>query len=908
MRRGVGIWGPRLWQLQALAVTMLIAGGAVTFGEQSPRYTLLDAEPGPYTLQLLVTAERGWTDGTELRIAFDVVDEKDLAFVRIQGTHAALMRFRQGKTEVVGQTRSVRLAPSWNAAFQRREGRVRLVAAGRIVLDEPWSAPIRGRVGYWVSPGAQVQAPLLQPYEAAIVYDDFTREPDDMGLWTALAGQWRNTLVSAPQANPTQSANPFTFRTLAAPTALAATGYWFWDAYRVSVSTRPLGAKAVSLAAYVQDERNMLCFRWEEGGTDAPGARQLLLVRDGKQTLLASQKGGFEKDQWYRLELVVCPGRVEVLIDRYPVLKADTDAFGQGMVAVGAEHGEAVFDDLAVSAVEAPIWETPRINPTFLADETMTQDELFTLAGQWRQGDGGIRWNWGYYPGDVQLQIAASALSTPLTVLLRADGSRVENAYAVTVGYEGQRIEASLRRPADVALHGSCPAGPDDIVAISATGNTVQVRCAGVEALNFSDPTPLSGKLVGLVGATDNHINSAYVFSPNFRDYAFDSAPTDWFSTKGIWQVTTRWPCQPGWTFFGGTHDQNPTLYTKHTYSGDIVLEFFANLQMDVPPPPGYSRPSDLDAALCADGVNLDSGYTFIFAGWKNTKSAILRRGQVVAENHNAVFVDPTSSNPAFHRHWFRLRAEKIGNRVAFSVDGREILSYVDPDPLPGGRAAIFSFHNAPMIGRARLWFTQEHVGGVVASYLPASPAPPPRPRGEGPPIVCDFESDLGEWRTFTIPPPVELALDNTTAASGKQSLRIRNLVSGGAMGVYAVTTPFRVTDAHKLSFDYRLPPGVGVNVYVHAAGSWHSIRVSAEEPQESAVPQLGAISNVVCDGSWHHAEFDLLGPLTAMHPQSPVLNVRYVAFAAPEESYLRCGIGGNHRGATYWIDNFRIE
>jgi hypothetical protein len=34
---------------------------------------------------------------------------------------------------------------------------------------------------------------------------------------------------------------------------------------------------------------------------------------------------------------------------------------------------------------------------------------------------------------------------------------------------------------------------------------------------------------------------------------------------------------------------------------------------------------------------------------------------------------------------------------------------------------------------------------------------------------------------------------------------------------------------------------------------------------------------------------------------------VKYVAFAAPEESYVRCGIGANRRGATYWVDNFRI-
>jgi hypothetical protein len=64
----------------------------------------------------------------------------------------------------------------------------------------------------------------------------------------------------------------------------------------------------------------------------------------------------------------------------------------------------------------------------------------------------------------------------------------------------------------------------------------------------------------------------------------------------------------------------------------------------------------------------------------------------------------------------------------------------------------------------------------------------------------------------------------------------------------------------------------------------------------------------VACDDAWHHATFDLLPPLAALHPDLPVISVKYIAFAAPEESYVRCGIGANRRGATFWMDNFRVE
>ncbi|HJN18054.1 MAG TPA: hypothetical protein QGH10_21320, partial [Armatimonadota bacterium] len=63
----------------------------------------------------------------------------------------------------------------------------------------------------------------------------------------------------------------------------------------------------------------------------------------------------------------------------------------------------------------------------------------------------------------------------------------------------------------------------------------------------------------------------------------------------------------------------------------------------------------------------------------------------------------------------------------------------------------------------------------------------------------------------------------------------------------------------------------------------------------------------ILADDQWHHAEFDIATPLSALYPESKTLEVKYIAFAAPEESYLRCGLGGNGRGATYWLDNFRI-
>ncbi|MGQ9732284.1 MAG: hypothetical protein ACUVX8_13560 [Candidatus Zipacnadales bacterium] len=896
--------GPRTCKFAIWLALISFHAGAST------HYAIVDDETaGEYTLLVELGNERGWNQESEIRLAFDMIDEANLAYVKMKDGRAALFVVKGNVEKMVAEPRPFPATVSRTIFLQRRYGFVRLIAGQQLVLNAAWNQPIAGRVGTWTSGGVSLAEVYIQPYADPFMNDDFTRGPDEADSWELYAGTWHNTLVSAPNADPARSANPFAFRAIAEPEALAiTTEAWCWDDYRVSVNVRPLDAHAVGVAAYVQDGKNMILFRWRAGKAQLPRAKQLVLLQDGKEKLLAETHGGFLANQWYRLDLQIVAGKIQASIDRYPVLAAESDAFGQGRVALLCQAGTAAFDDVAVRAADSNPDNQPWINPVFLADEVMAANELYTPIGEWRPPVEGVRWHWGYYPGEVCVRVPAAVLTeTPLGVLLRGDGSSAENGYVIQLTRQNGVVKATLVRAGAQTTTGDGEVPDDDVVTVEATGATVQVMTRKQDLLAFTDPTPLQGKMLGLLNPSVEQLTQLSVSSPLFLDDTFGAAPTDWFGSKGLWHVTTRWPCQPGWTFFGGTHDENPTLWTKHNYEGDVLLECFANIQMDAPPPPGYTHPSDICLALCGDGVNLGSGYAFVFAGWKNTKTVIFRQGRIVAESATALFVNPTSSNPEFHRHWFRVRAEKIGGRIGFSVDGREILSYQDPDPLLGGRAAIWTFHNGIMIGRVRLWFAQERPGGVLPGRLEPEPAPQAHLRTPDAAILTDFETDVGEWQTFSQPPSVELALDTSTKASGHRSLRIRNCVSGGSLGVYASVTPFRAVEWPKLSFDYRVPPGIATNIYVYASRQWHAIQFTAEEPTVSATPLLGTIPDVKCDDSWHHAEFDLHTPLATMHPESKVLEVKYVAFAAPEESYVRCGIGGNHRGATYWIDNFRI-
>ena len=117
---------------------------------------------------------------------------------------------------------------------------------------------------------------------------------------------------------------------------------------------------------------------------------------------------------------------------------------------------------------------------------------------------------------------------------------------------------------------------------------------------------------------------------------------------------------------------------------------------MDYSKSVGYGFASDLNATICADGQNLDSGYSFVLGGWKNKKTAIVRKGQVVAEAAKPLLTGN------LHRKWWHFRLEKRGGRLRYYVDNSLVLEYTDPAPLDGDRVALWTYRHGMMLARFR--------------------------------------------------------------------------------------------------------------------------------------------------------------------------------------------------------------
>jgi len=228
---------------------------------------------------------------------------------------------------------------------------------------------------------------------------------------------------------------------------------------------------------------------------------------------------------------------------------------------------------------------------------------------------------------------------------------------------------------------------------------------------------------IALSGATPD-LKTLQLDSPHVYDYTFAVAPTDWRIASGVWEMTNRWSCSPGWSWFGGRSDETAAVWNKRKLMGDQSAQVYFAFKMGlsgVQQWPEY--PSDAAVTICGDGKNLGTGYTFIAGAYDNSCSVLLRNGVEVARSTKPEAILPrlTDGNPGndlMHRRWWYARLEKEGGKVTAYLDEKPIVSYDDSKPIEGGQTAIWTYNNGLMLARVQLYFEREQ----KATFVPQNP------------------------------------------------------------------------------------------------------------------------------------------------------------------------------------------
>ena len=234
---------------------------------------------------------------------------------------------------------------------------------------------------------------------------------------------------------------------------------------------------------------------------------------------------------------------------------------------------------------------------------------------------------------------------------------------------------------------------------------------ATTSALASPAATPPAPKAptLALSGASfdlkDVSVNSKHVY-----DYTFSTAPVDWRVAAGVWEMTNRWSCSPGWSWFGGRSDEVAAIWNKRRVGGDQSAQMYFAFKMGLNVPAWPEYPSNVALTICGDGQNLGSGYVFIAGAQDNTCSLLMKNGEVVArsEKPDAILprlTDGKPDNDNIHRRWWYARLDKVGDVITASMDGKPVLTYTDKTPIDGGQTAIWTYNNGIMLARVQLYF-----------------------------------------------------------------------------------------------------------------------------------------------------------------------------------------------------------
>lgn len=224
-------------------------------------------------------------------------------------------------------------------------------------------------------------------------------------------------------------------------------------------------------------------------------------------------------------------------------------------------------------------------------------------------------------------------------------------------------------------------------------------------------------------GNTREWAEAVTIRAAGVETYPFQRAPVEWFPVRGTWEVTNRWQCDPRWSFYSGVQRGGVACnWYKHRHGPNVTVEFFAGPKMDQDRGRKYEYAGDINAVICADGRDITSGYSFLFGGWDDRGSQIVRGAEIVGENRRIVIPREGST----HRRWFYIKLRKAGDLLSFWVDGSLVATYRDPGPLTGDRFGLWTWDNGIMVAQCRV--SSDRIGECVPPVLPAGNAAPRTP------------------------------------------------------------------------------------------------------------------------------------------------------------------------------------
>lgn len=647
-----------------------------------------------------------------------------------QGGRKQLIKRCRGQETVVAEQPGGYQPNAWSELEAEVIGpQIRTFIDGHLIFTAEDPAACFGQVGLY----SATRSPVNGEFDDVLVQtvraftEDFSQPA--AGRWMPIGGSWERQPSDGPKGYAVTATQP--------AKALAGSSQWRDQTLTASVRlpAELTEASEVGLIGHYLDEANYALFIWRPA---AGRARIETRVEGLPPEVQAVDAPRGQAASAHELQLAWNQGVIAARLDGQPAGGAWAPKLPNGKIGLYASAvSGAAFERVHV-AFPPPPEPILTTNEIFEREDTMAvwagaasdwEQTYETLGGQyivpyWHRAD---------FMGDatVELEIKDKAaevaakqdMPRACRLVLSAEAAKsIQSGYNFVLtwpapGSPTPTYKATLNRGDKAAtardltldapkLADGKPASAIRRLSLRRVGRRLIASVNEEPVLSFEDPQPLAGYRAAF--ATLNlpvNREDVQVFSDNVKVYTFSKAPTDWRPAAGTWEITSRWECDPRWSFFSGVPDPSTSLaaiWNKYAYQGDVSIEFAVGPKMETARGgTAYQYARDFNVTIAADGRDLTSGYSFLFGGWDDSSTAITRQGEIVARS---TFVIPRTSG--IHRRWFYVKVEKRGPNLSYWVDGTRILSYTDPQPLPGSRIALWSYGCGIMIARVRIGAT----------------------------------------------------------------------------------------------------------------------------------------------------------------------------------------------------------
>jgi hypothetical protein len=563
---------------------------------------------------------------------------------------------------------------------------------------------------------------------------------DDFMVTETRSAQWRGNGSSEKGCefavmslkNPLLSANAFCYMGKGQG-IYSVVGEPWWDQYVYQAALRgPVNARIGLIFAF-QDDKNYGMFRWSarNAETKQAGKRELIRVRDGKETVLATSDGGYEPNQWYGGSITVTYSHVSVAIDEHVLLDVADPYLTSGGAGVWCDVAlpatvaqvpkaqayqfnslnelmkqHAVFDDVKINSLEGfedQFRKSGALGSGWLVgvgDWKVQPAKTDGTAVEGAQGEvsvvppsggaakalvGDRRWAQYQVEADVYPGSGAAGL-----VLLHRDES---SFYSATISGEELRIARMAGGPRETVVDSAHLAKTDGPVHLKAVVKHGHIKVtatvnggAAASVETFDTASQLKGRAGLVASGVAGGVGRPARFSNFELSFIRDSDPlittnavfedeltmNDWTNPTSEWHP----PKDPVLV------DGKPVnlLWHRSQFPGDVELTV---------EPRDITEPKyEVALSLAKSGQGKNNGYIFLYKSGdsaegtsRTTTAQIFRNGEKVAENVLAEDARQLTS----------LSLRRCGKYVVATANGQPILNYRDESPLSGSQVAYYT-------------------------------------------------------------------------------------------------------------------------------------------------------------------------------------------------------------------------